>query len=67
MNGFKRVFKDSDMVYGKDKTGYYVLCVDTDDFNKLYNTMEEAGYLRDEIFSTVMPQVLDRSGMLTDK
>jgi uncharacterized protein YlbG (UPF0298 family) len=47
MNGFKRVFKDSDMVYGKDKTGYYVLCVDTDDFNKLYNTMEEAGYLRD--------------------
>lgn len=67
MNGFKRVFKDSELVYGKDKTGYYVLCVDTDDFNKLYGTMEEAGYLRDEIFSTVMPQVLDRSGMLTDK
>ena len=59
-----RVFKDSQLVYGKDKTGHYVICIDQDDFNKLYATLQNAGYMRDDIFAVVMPQVLDRSSMI---
>jgi len=67
MSDFKKVFSKSELVYGKDKSGYYVLCVDQDDFNKMYDTLQEEGYLRDEIISTIMPQILDRSSMLSDK
>lgn len=67
MNDFKRVFRDSALVYGKDKNGYYTLCIDQEDFDKLYNTLQEAGYMRDEIFAVVMPQVLDRSSMIDSK
>lgn len=64
MRDFKKVFGDSDMLYGKDKNGYYVVCIDQDDFNKMYSTLQEEGYLRDEIISTVMPQILNRSTMI---
>lgn len=64
MRDFKKVFADSDMLYGKDKNGYYVVCIDQEDFNKMYSTLQEEGYLRDEIISTVMPQILNRSTMI---
>ncbi|MDY4736654.1 MAG: hypothetical protein SPI06_13455 [Terrisporobacter sp.] len=28
MADFKRAFKDTDLLYGKDKNGYFVVCVD---------------------------------------
>lgn len=65
MTDFKHMFQDTDLVYGKDKNGYYVLCVDREDFNKICGAMTEFGYLRDEIIGTLMPQILDRSGMLS--
>lgn len=65
MRDFKRAFSESELVYGKDKKGFYVICIDQDDFNKLYATLENEGYRRDEIFANVMPQVLDRSSMIS--
>lgn len=64
MTDFKKVFSNSELVYGKDKNGYYVLCIDQDDFNKMYDTLQEEGYLRDEIISTIMPQLLDRTAIV---
>ena len=64
MPDFKNAFKDSDLVYGKDKKGYFALCIDRDDFEKLYNVLNAVGYQRDEVFSLVMSQVLDRSEMI---
>lgn len=64
MPDFKNAFKDSELVYGKDKKGYYCLCIDREDFEKLYAVMNQVGYGRDDVFSVVMSQVLDRSQMI---
>ncbi len=64
MADFKRAFKDTDLLYGKDKNGYFVVCVDKDDFDQLYDTLEENSYVRDEIIDTVMPQLFDRHDMI---
>ncbi len=64
MADFKRAFKDTNLLYGKDKNGYFVVSVDRDDFDQLYNTLEEQGYLRDQIIDTVMPQLFDRHDMI---
>ena len=55
MADFKRAFKDTDLSYGKDRNGYFLIAVDKEDFDKVYDTLEEVGYLRDEIIDTVMP------------
>lgn len=39
MNDFRYVFENSGLVYGKNRSGYYVLCVDNDDVNRLYETL----------------------------
>lgn len=39
MNDFRYVFENSGLVYGKNRRGYYVLCVDNDDVNRLYETL----------------------------
>lgn len=64
MADFKRVFKETSLLYGKDRNGYFVIVVDNDDFNVLTDTLEETGYLRDEIIDTIMPQVLDRHSLI---
>lgn len=64
MTDFKRAFKDTDLLYGKDKNGYFVVCVDQEDFNTLYDTLEENSYLRDQIIDTVIPQLFDRHEMI---
>ena len=38
--------------------------VSEEDFDKVYDTLEEVGYLRDEIIDTVMPQLFDRHEMI---
>ena len=61
MADFKRAFKDTDLLYGKDRNGYFLIAVDKEDLDKVYDTLEELGYLRDEIIDTFIPQVLDRT------
>lgn len=63
MTDFKHTFAESELLYGKDREGYYVVCIDQDDFQKMYDTLEETGYLKDDIIATVMPQVFDRNSM----
>ena len=64
MADFKRAVKDTDLLYGKDRNGYFLIAVDKEDFDKVYDTLEEVGYLRDEIIDTVMPQLFDRHEMI---
>ena len=64
MADFKRAFKDTDLLYGKDRNGYFLIAIDKDDMTKAFDTLEEIGYLRDEIIDTMLPQVLDRTKMI---
>lgn len=63
MVDFKKAFKDSELLYGKDKDGYFAVCVDQADFNKLVKTLEDAGYHRDDIMAVCLPQIFDRSNL----
>ena len=64
MVDFKRAFGNSNLLYGKDKEGYFVVCIDQEDFDKMYNTLEETGYVRDTIIDNIMPQLFDRKEMV---
>ena len=64
MVDFKKMFQETELVYGKDKDGYYVICIDRDDFNRIYGAMAAAGFDKDTILSILMPQILDRSQMV---
>lgn len=64
MADFKRAFGKTELLYGKDKEGYFIVCVDQDDFNKMYDTLEETGYMRDVIIDNIMPQLFDRKDMI---
>lgn len=64
MVDFKRAFGKSNLLYGKDKEGYFVVCIDQEDFDKMYNTLEETGYIRDTIIDNIMPQLFDRKEMV---
>ena len=64
MVDFKRVFKDTNLLYGKDRDGYFIVALDSEDFNQATEALEEVGYLRDDILDTIMPQVLDRHTMI---
>lgn len=61
MNDFNYVFEQSSLLYGKDRNGYYVLCIDNEDVEKLYETMESVGYSHEDVFSTIMPQLIERN------
>lgn len=56
----KRVFRHSQLFYGKDQNGYFILCIDQEDFDRLYTALQEAGYSREDIIDAIMPQVFDR-------
>ena len=64
MADFKRALYKSELLYGKDKEGYFVICIDNEDFNKLYKAMGLVGYTRDRIIDAILPQVLDRGNMV---
>lgn len=64
MADFKRSLYKSELLYGKDKEGYFVICIDNEDFNKLYKAMGLVGYTRDRIIDAILPQVLDRGNMI---
>ena len=64
MNDFKRLMKNSNLLYGKDKGGYFVICVDQDDFDELQDILDYAGFLKEDIIDCIMPQVLDRQNFV---
>lgn len=64
MVDFKKAFASSNLLYGKDKDGYFVVCLDQEDLNKLTNTLIEIGYDKDEIYSVVLSQMFDRSDLV---
>ena len=66
MVDFNHAFSESGLVYGRDKNGYYVICIDEEDFNRLYTVMQNTGYHRDEVIATVMPQLLDRTMIISN-
>lgn len=59
MNGFKRVFENTTLLYGKDRHDYFVVAIDGEDVNMINETLQRAGYTQDEIYYTLMPQLLD--------
>lgn len=64
MAAFNRLFKESGLLYGKDrKQGYYVICIDKDDFEILVKTLQCIGVPKREIMSEVMPQLMDRKAL----
>lgn len=60
MNDLKKMLKETNLLYGKDKNGYFVVCVDQDDFDELQYKLQEIGYDSDEIIDNIMPQLFDR-------
>jgi len=64
MVDFKKAFANSNLLFGKDKEGYFAVCVDQDDLNKLTNTLIEVGYNKDDIYSVVLSQMFDRSDLI---
>ena len=64
MVDFKKAFADSNLLFGKDKGGYFAVCVDQEDMNKLTNTLIEIGYGKDDIYSVVLSQMFDRSDLV---
>lgn len=64
MAAFNRLFRESGLLYGKDrKLGYYVICIDKDDFNILVKTLQTIGISKREIMGEVMPQLMDRKSL----
>lgn len=64
MADFKRAFKDTNLLYGKDRQGYFLIILDQDDMDTMYNALDEVGYLRDDIIDTVMPQLFNRCNLI---
>lgn len=64
MADFRKAFANSNLLYGKDKEGYFVVCLDQDDLNKLTNTLTEIGFNKDDIYSVVLSQMFDRSDLV---
>ena len=64
MVDFKKAFANSNLLFGKDKGGYFAVCVDQEDMNKLTNTLIEVGYNKDDIYSVVLSQMYDRSDLV---
>jgi len=64
MVDFKKAFANSNLLFGKDKDGYFAVCVDQEDMNKLTNTLIEVGYNKDDIYSVVLSQMFDRSDLV---
>lgn len=64
MVDFKKAFANSNLLYGKDKDGYFVVCLDQEDLNKLTTALIEIGYDKDEIYGVVLSQMFDRSDLV---
>lgn len=61
---FKRIFKNSNLIYGKDKGGYYICCLDQDDIDEAISLLEAAGYDKEELLEWIIPALCDRRQLL---
>lgn len=53
----KRYLSATDLIYGKDRVGVFVVCVDSDDLKVLNDVLETLGYDYDWVNRHIMPQV----------
>lgn len=53
----KRYLSATDLIYGKDRVGVFVVCVDSDDLKVLNDVLETLGYDYDWVNQKIMPQV----------
>jgi len=49
MADFKKLMGRANLLYGKDSNGYFAVCVDDYDLNRLTTVLERAGYLKESI------------------
>lgn len=61
---FKKAFKNSNLVYGTDSKGCYIVCMDKNDFDEATAILTSIGYDEDEIIDCIVPQLMDRSSFL---
>lgn len=64
MNDLKKIFAESNILIGKDKDGYYGVCVDQEDFNNIVNSLEKAGFNRNDAINIILPQIFNRTNLL---
>jgi len=57
MTDFKKIMGKANMLYGKDENGYFAVCVDNYDLNKLATVLEKAGYMKDAIMGCCFSQL----------
>lgn len=58
INEFKNVFRTSKLLYGTDRNGYFAVCFNNNDINRLQNILSETGYSNDLIIASITPQLI---------
>lgn len=64
LSDLKKAVKNNRLLCGKDKDGYFVVCLDKSDFDSLTNTLIELGYIQEEIVDTIIPQLFNRKNLV---
>lgn len=59
-----KCFKNTNLVYGKDKKRYFVVIIDQADVDEMYQALLDFGYEFDEIQSVILSGLMDRSHMV---
>lgn len=59
-----RCFKNTNLIYGKDRNKYFVVLVDEDDVNELYDALISVGYEKEDIQTVILSQLLNRRHMV---
>lgn len=59
-----KCFKNTDLVYGKDKRKYFVVIVDEDDVNEMYKALLDFGYDFEDVQSVLLSGLMNRSHMV---
>jgi hypothetical protein len=63
-HSLNRCFKNTNLVYGKDKRKYFVVIVDEDDVNEMYQALLDFGYDFEDIQSVILSGLMNRSHMI---
>ena len=60
----RKAFNEKPLVFGKDKSGYYVCCLDQNDIDALYDIMISAGYDPSETAKWIISVLGEQRGRL---
>ena len=63
-HSLNRCFRNTNLVYGKDKRKYFVVIVDEDDVNEMYQALLDFGYDFEDIQSVIISGLMNRSHMI---